>query len=261
MKHWMTAWLLLVGLTNPALATDSLPEKGPRPGEHLQFNIHWMGVPAGRAEMRLERGNDATFEMTASAEAIGAVKLIYPIRDLLTSRAKLAPIGLLSDHYVKDQNGGRKRKYLSYLFDRPDGAVWKVSEQKEKQTRLDLIGNGVNDPLTSFYSVRYYPSLLPGARFETPLLDNDKQYPAIVTVGPAEPLFTPLGWFQTIPIHPIVESSDLFRHEGSMTIWLSDDKLRLPLRVEASLKLSTLAADLVAYDDGQGGHAEIQVKK
>lgn len=58
----------------------------------------------------------------------------------------------------------------------------------------------------------------------------------------------------------MLESSNLFRHQGALTIWLTDDNRRLPLRVETKVKIGEVAADLIRYDDGRGGHAEMKVE-
>ncbi|NNC70060.1 MAG: DUF3108 domain-containing protein, partial [Flavobacteriaceae bacterium] len=45
----------------------------------------------------------------------------------------------------------------------------------------------------------------------------------------------------------IVQSGRVFKEQESVTVWISDDKNKIPLRVKASLAVGSLRADLDAY--------------
>ena len=237
----------------------AFPHPGAAPGERLQYNIHWMGLPGAKAVMRFLKGGDGGYRINATLEAIGGVKFFFPIRDELTSDVRWKGGAWESFHYVKDQREGKKTMYSDYRFNREAAEVIRTVDGQEKV--FPEAPEGINGPLGVFYSVRTRETLTPGEEFAVPMVDGDKFYPARVQVGKKQKMFTPLGWFEVVPIYPIVSSSDLFRHRGKMAIWVTTDERRLPVRVETKIRVGTAAADLVAYEDGRGGSGRMKLEE
>ncbi|HSN49326.1 MAG TPA: DUF3108 domain-containing protein, partial [Flavobacterium sp.] len=62
-----------------------------------------------------------------------------------------------------------------------------------------------------------------------------------------ENIRTKFGVVQTMVFRPLVQSGRVFKEEESLTIWISDDDNKLPLRIKASLAVGSLKADLEAF--------------
>jgi hypothetical protein len=62
-----------------------------------------------------------------------------------------------------------------------------------------------------------------------------------------ENIRTKFGVVQTMIFRPMVQSGRVFKEEESLTIWISDDDNKLPVRVKASLAVGSLKADLEAF--------------
>lgn len=46
---------------------------------------------------------------------------------------------------------------------------------------------------------------------------------------------------------PLVISGRVFKEEESVTVWISDDENKLPIRIKASLAVGSLKADLESF--------------
>jgi hypothetical protein len=46
---------------------------------------------------------------------------------------------------------------------------------------------------------------------------------------------------------PIVQSGRVFKEEESLTVWISDDENKIPLRIKASLAVGSIKADLESF--------------
>jgi hypothetical protein len=46
---------------------------------------------------------------------------------------------------------------------------------------------------------------------------------------------------------PYVQSGRIFKEQESLTVWISDDKNRLPVRIKADLAVGSIKADLEAF--------------
>ncbi len=62
-----------------------------------------------------------------------------------------------------------------------------------------------------------------------------------------ENIRTKFGVVQTMIFRPLVQSGRVFKEEESLTIWISDDDNKLPLRIKASLAVGSIKADLEAF--------------
>jgi hypothetical protein len=48
-------------------------------------------------------------------------------------------------------------------------------------------------------------------------------------------------------LRPLVQSGRVFKEEESLTVWISDDDNKLPIRIKASLAVGSLKADLEGF--------------
>ena len=62
-----------------------------------------------------------------------------------------------------------------------------------------------------------------------------------------EDITTKFGVVPTMIFRPLVQSGRVFKEEESLTIWISDDKNKLPVRIKASLAVGSIKADLENY--------------
>ena len=58
---------------------------------------------------------------------------------------------------------------------------------------------------------------------------------------------TEFGNIETLVFRPYVMAGRVFKEEESLTLWVSKDKNKLPLRIKADLAVGSLRADLEAF--------------
>jgi hypothetical protein len=58
---------------------------------------------------------------------------------------------------------------------------------------------------------------------------------------------TKFGKVATVKFRPLVQAGRVFKENESLTVWVSDDKNKIPLRIKASLAVGSMRADLNAY--------------
>ncbi|MBF0453247.1 MAG: DUF3108 domain-containing protein [Magnetococcales bacterium] len=260
-----TSFTLLFFLLFSATLSPLQAEEGTKktlyggvPGEQFTFNVHWMGIPAGRAEMKMNQAGPGKFDLEAMVETIGMVRFLHSLKDTLRSKGEwLENGGFRSTSYFKDQRKGSQVRQVDYQFDRETKVVTRL-RKGEKPIPIKISSIKVNDPLAVFYTLRGLSNLEPGKSLVWITVDGRREYNMQVDIGKPAQRFTPLGRFKIIPIKVKIPSSgELFRQEEAIEIWLTDDERRMPVRVETRLSLGGVAADLVAYRDGRGGHGEL----
>jgi hypothetical protein len=58
---------------------------------------------------------------------------------------------------------------------------------------------------------------------------------------------TKFGAVQTMIFRPLVQSGRVFKEEESLTVWISDDDNKLPVRIKADLAVGSIKADIDSY--------------
>jgi hypothetical protein len=50
-----------------------------------------------------------------------------------------------------------------------------------------------------------------------------------------------------LKFNPIIESGRVFRDSESLTLWVTNDKNKIPIKVEAGLRIGSIEADLEEF--------------
>ena len=104
--------------------------------------------------------------------------------------------------------------------------------------------------LSSFYYIRNQidsDDLKPGKELRLNMfLDDENLDFKLVFLG-REVIKTKFGKVATLKFRPYVLAGRVFKEKESLTFWVSDDKNKIPVKIEADLAVGSLDADLEAY--------------
>jgi hypothetical protein len=62
-----------------------------------------------------------------------------------------------------------------------------------------------------------------------------------------EDIKTKFGVVATMIFRPLVQSGRIFKEEEGLTLWISDDYNKIPVRIKANLLVGSIKADLEEY--------------
>ena len=80
------------------------------------------------------------------------------------------------------------------------------------------------------------------------IVNREKQYPLIVKVLKKETVKTPAGKFNCIVVEPQIRGEGIFVAKGkSLKVWLTDDKYKMPVKMEAEVFIGSVYAELQEY--------------
>lgn len=153
-----------------------------------------------------------------------------------------------------DEQGSRVRVDCA-VFDRQrDQVTWIEKDPKHPSQRPNTItsqiGDALYDILSAIYVLRTKP-LDPGAQFEMIISDAGYPYHVPVKVAEIKRLKTILGEVETVRLEVgIFGENGLVRRDGRMSLWMTTDPKRIPVRAELSSDLGTLSIKLkrISYD-------------
>ncbi len=236
-------------LSATALTQPSAPRLPFAPGETLTYDIKWSVFPAGQVVASLKKlpeGAKDAYEVDTTARSQGFVSLLYKIDNHYQS--VFDPKTLCSREISKTINEGRRHKRTQIIFDATrrlallsERDLSKPADPLKRATHA--IPPCVEDIVTSFYVLRRAP-LHVGEKITVPVNDGSKTQNVIVNVQDREQINTALGPRYAFRIEP--HALGKLAKKGRMLIWISDDKQRLPLRIEAMMLIGTISGNLVS---------------
>ena len=109
------------------------------------------------------------------------------------------------------------------------------------------IKNGVQDLISSFYYLRnFYPidEIKLNESFDINMFFDFENYVFRLKYLGKEIINTKFGKIKCIKFRPIVQSGRVFEEQESVTLWVSDDKNRIPVRIKADILVGSIKADL-----------------
>lgn len=252
---WLLTALFSILPVTAQSASDS--PLGASPGERLKFNIHWLGVPAGKMTLDFQEGKQHGYTIRAETETIGLAHFFHPRKDLLLAEGKQSPAGFHSSRYLKDREKNDQHQQTEYRFQRKHNQVLRIRNGQET-LKLENVPFLANDPLTELYALRAARQLQPGDRLQWSVVDGKKLYSVSFHVGEADRMYTPLGWFLAFPVKVTIQGSELFPNKEGITVWFSRDRRRLPIRILTRPRYGAITADLIAFDDARGEKREVR---
>jgi hypothetical protein len=214
-------------------------------GEYLEFSVGYGIVKAGSATMQVrdfidERGRPA-YRIMTTATSNSFFDSFYPVRD--TMLAHLDAAGLFSWRYEKHMREGDYRK--DQIVDFHQDAGYAVDG-----TDTIPIPLYAQDVLCALYYVRTQ-KLEVGQSLRVPNMTDRKNYDLEVRVLARETITTPAGEFTCLKVEPLLQAAGIFKHEGRVTVWMTDDRLHMPVLMKSKLVVGAIHAELSGYRLGQ----------
>ena len=262
-RRWfwgVTVPLLLIVITAGLLAwSDPLNSQQPERqventafgrGEVFVFRAMYYSrvtgnVTAGEASLRIlpERvmvGGQPTMKIVGQANTRGVFNWFFTVENLYESYLQeeyVAPV-----RFYKTIREGRYRRNADIWFDLENSTA----------TTPDTVVHTspfVQDIISAFYYARTFDveSARPGDSFELELFHRDTVYVSRILFEGREQITTSLGTFNTLRFKPQVLEGAVFSQPYPMTLWISDDKNKMPVRAESGLVVGRARLDLVEF--------------
>ena len=80
------------------------------------------------------------------------------------------------------------------------------------------------------------------------IFDDDEVYKFKLKLLGREQVKTNFGTVNTLKFCPLVQDGRVFKEEESITMWITDDKNKIPVKLKASLRVGSLIAELDGFN-------------
>ena len=147
--------------------------------------------------------------------------------------------------FVRDINEGGYKKYQNVSFVRnANTAISKEGTFKVPACVHDVVSSVFYARNIDFNKLRTNVDRVPIPVF----LDNEVHTINVRYLG-KETITTKYGKFKTIKIKPSTIQGTIFKDDDKMTVWVTDDANRVPVRVESPIVVGKVRIDMTSFEN------------
>jgi hypothetical protein len=238
---------------SPAVPADSLNRQLPNdsfgPGELLKFNIGYGFVTAGTATLEVRDTSTVNgalcFQIYSETNSNKFFDGFYKVRDTII--CQLDAEGLFSRYFFKALHEGsyHSSRKIEFEYDQRRAITYKGTDKVDTLA----ISAFSQDVLTAFYYIRTLP-LEVGQTIKLNYVDHDSATVMEVRILKRETVDVPAGQFKCIVVEPMLQAAGVFKQEGEVKVWLTDDRLKMPVLMKSKVLVGSIYAELTEFKLG-----------
>jgi hypothetical protein len=247
----MNKFLLLIisiAITQVSIAQNDSAYKE---GEWFKFKMSYSGFfKAGEATMSVSESTykgKPVYHIVGKGKTTGAIKWFFKVRDKYESY--IDKTSGLPYRFIRNINEGGHKKNVEIEFDHTANKAYVNDKKRKKKSTVDTNEN-VQDLVSAFYYLRNnydMSTIKPGDYVMLNMFFDKENFPFKLKFLGKEVLKTKFGKINTLKFRPYVMAGRVFKESESLTLWVSADKNKMPLRIKADLSVGSLRADLEAF--------------
>jgi hypothetical protein len=216
-----------------------------RAGESLRFSVQYGFIHAGSAWLEVPEttlwNSHTAWRLVARAESNSFFSRFYKVRIRIESLWDRE--ARFSWHYFEDRHEGGHVANDSMAFE-PDSL-----RMRYKNGQSFAVPGPVQDALSSFYLTRFL-ALPVGGRVAFDYHASRKTAVMEVRVLGRETVHTPAGKFDCVVIEPLLKAGGIFKNNGRLVIWLTDDARRMPVQMRSKVAIGSVKVVLQEVKTG-----------
>lgn len=207
-------------------------------GEKLIYSAKFNIIPSGNASLEVlgkESVNGVdTYHARFKASTNPTLDRLYKLRDQVD--IWMDEKDLFTHQLKKNIQEGNYHKKITTIIHYSD-SIAIINQDTLKITRP------VRDPYSLFFYLRSV-QLEVGQMLEFISFENKKTTPFQLAVTDLQMIDTEAGSFECLLVRPFRKGRPLFKNEGDMQIWFSNDSKRMPVQIQIKLKFGSMLLKL-----------------
>jgi hypothetical protein len=220
-------------------------------GEWFKFKMSYSGwMKAGEATLKVNEdliNGKPVYHVVGKGKTTGAISWFFKVKDRYESyfdKEQLIPY-----RFIRDIDEGGHTKNIEINFDQKNHKAYVHNIKHNSKKIIDTKPN-VQDMVSTFYYLRNnldVDKLKVNDEIKTDMFFDGENYGFKIKYLGKETLQTDFGKVECLIFRPYVLAGRVFKEEESLTLWVSADQNKIPIRVKADLVIGSLRADLESF--------------
>ncbi len=245
MKKILTLILILF-LSNTTYAQEKTFDTG----EWFKFRIHYGVFTASYATLQV---NNATingkevYHIKGQGKSTGLLSLFFKVDDDYQTYFDKETGNPYK--FIRKIDEGGYTKNTEIAFNHHNNTAL-VNDKKHNKKSTHTIKPNAQDMLSAFYYLRKNvdtKTIKVGDETKINMFFDKENFEFKLKFLGREIVSTKFGNVPCLKFRPIVQSGRVFKEQEALTVWISDDENKMPIRLQADLVVGSLKADLEAY--------------
>lgn len=216
-------------------------------GESITFKVFYtvagMYVGAGEAVFNssLEKlNNQPVYHIVGEGKTFSFYDNFFKVRDRYETYIDTAT--LQPYKFIRNVYEGGYKKFENVTFN-------KVTNTAITNDGVFKVPTCVQDVLSSIYYARNidFDKAKPGDKIPFTLFLDKELFAMYIRYLGKETIKTKYGKFKAIKFKPLLIKGTIFEGGEKMTVWISDDKNKIPIRIESPISVGSVKVDMMSY--------------
>jgi len=220
-------------------------------GEWFKFKMSYSNwFKAGNATLTVKDSkleDKEVYHVVGKGWTTGMIKWFFKVKDRYESYFDKHTN--LPYKFIRNIDEGGHTKNLEIDFDQDNNKAH-VNDKKRNTNKVIITKPNIQDMVSTFYYLRNnleVSNLKIGDEVKIDMFFDEENYGFKLKYLGEETIETYFGKVESLKFRPYVMAGRVFKEEESLTLWVSKDKNKVPLRIKADLAVGSLRADLEAF--------------
>lgn len=223
-------------------------------GEHLELKMRYGIFTVGKGYIDVSKelysiNGSVCHKINVYGKSANHFDFMYNVRD--TWRSYIDTATSLPKKSFRDIKEGKftMKEEIYYNYNTQKALVNKLDNNDNLKKDTFPIPGPVQDIVSGFYYLRSidYKRLSPGDIIEQKAFFEDTVYNVKIKYKGEETVDVKVGEFNAYKLSPVLPQNDLFKGQEPVTLWISADKNKIPLKAQAKLFLGSVKLELTKY--------------
>jgi hypothetical protein len=209
------------------------------------YNALGLYINAGTANFTVTQerlNNKAVYHIVGTGVTNSNYDFIFKVRDRYETFIDTS--NLLPYKFIRNVDEGGYKKYENITFNQTANTA--LSTQG-----VYKVPSCIQDVVSSMYYARNidFNKYKPGDKIPFTIFLDNEVYSMYIRYQGKEIIKTRYGKFRAIVFKPLLVKGTLFEGGEKMTVYVSDDANKVPLRIESPLIVGSVKVDLMSYQN------------
>lgn len=217
-------------------------------GEYIKYFIYYGWFDAGEATLEVNKktflvNNRSCYQINGKGYSIGFFEWFFKVRDNYTTY--IDKIAILPWESLRDVSEYDYHTKEHLIFNHFQDSVKSLNKSyKVPDNTLEII--------SAIYYARCidYSKAKLNQKFNLSyFVLEDAVYPLQIEYIGKETIETDLGIFDCIILKPLLVEGRVFSGQKDMTMWVTNDESKIPIRIKTDILVGSIKMDLVEYSN------------
>lgn len=223
-------------------------------GEILKYRVHYGLVSAGEAQLEVKADNQyfasrPTWHIVGTGKSVGMFNWFYEVNDRYETyidREAIVPWMFIRRI---DEGGYTIKEDIVFDHTKKTATSDAVRNYKPPVKGTFKVPENIQDMVSAAYYARTFDfsNITEGQIFPIQAFIDNEVFDMNIKFLGREIINTKKGKFRCLKFRPLLQEGRIFKEQEDMTVWVSDDKNKIPVRAQTDVLIGSIKMDLVDF--------------